>query len=94
MPNLEFSMPYDTTSWGSCLAKCPEPHKINKTSRLEVYYEYMEGKDGELWEGEQLVYRCKNDTLVINENPDLLKIKYKCRNWGGYGTPEKREDWP
>ena len=57
MPNLEFSMPYDTTSWGSCLAKCPEPHKINTTSHLEVDYEYMEGKDGELWEGEQLVYQ-------------------------------------
>ena len=24
----------------------------------------------ELWEGEEIVYKCKNETLVINNNPD------------------------
>ena len=76
MPNLEFSIPYDTSSWGSCLAKCPAPSTITTTRDLEVDYVYMEGKTGELWEGEQLVYQCKNDTLVIDENPDLLKGFY------------------
>ena len=85
MPNLLFDIPYDTSSWGSCLAKCPEPSKITTTSELEVAYDQMTGgAEDELWEGEQLVYRCRNDTLVLNDNPDLIKIKYKCRNTGMY----------
>ena len=36
MPNLQFNIPYDTSSWGSCLAKCPEPTKITTTADLEV----------------------------------------------------------
>ena len=85
MPNLLFDIPYDTSSWGSCLAKCPEPSKITTTSELEVAYDQMTGgAEDELWEGEQLVYRCRNDTLVLNDDPDLIKIKYKCRNTGKY----------
>ena len=94
MPNLQFNIPYDTSSWGSCLAKCPAPNTITTTQALTVDYKYMEGKTGELWENEELVYKCKNDTLVINENPDLVKIKFKCKSTGQYGTPETLKDWP
>ena len=95
MPNLQFDIPYDTSSWGSCLAKCPEPVKITTTSDLEVAYEFMTGgRDDELWEGEQIVYKCKNDTLVLNDDPDMTKVKYKCRNTGKYNIPEKITAWP
>ena len=83
MPNLVFDIPYDTSSWGSCLAKCPVPTKITTTADLEVAYDQMTGgAEDELWEGEQLVYRCRNESLVLNNDPDLIKIKYKCRNTG------------
>ena len=36
MPNLQFNIPYDTSSWGSCLAKCPVPTEITTTADLEV----------------------------------------------------------
>ena len=53
----------------------------------------------ELWEGEEIVYKCKNETLVINNNPDQKTVKYKCRVSGRYNSPfgdevccaEKRE---
>ena len=31
MPNLLFDIPYDPSSWCSCLAKCPEPSKLTTT---------------------------------------------------------------
>lgn len=94
MPNLLFDIPYDTSSWGSCLAKCPEPSKITTTSELEVAYDQMTGgAEDELWEGEQLVYRCRNDTLVLNDNPDLIKIKYKCRNTGMYLSKQNLDSY-
>ena len=36
------------------------------------------GSEDELWEGENLVYRCKNDTLVLNDDPDMVKVQ--CNN--------------
>ena len=95
MPHLQFNIPYDTSSWGSCLAKCPEPSKITSTADLQVAYDQMTGgSEDELWEGEQVVYQCKNDTLVLNDDPDMVKVKYKCRNTGKYNTPEKITQWP
>ena len=41
----------------------------------------------ELWEGEEIVYKCKNETLVINNNPDQKTVKYKCRVSGRYNSP-------
>ena len=95
MPHLQFNIPYDTSSWGSCLAKCPEPSKITSTADLVVATDQMTGGlDDELWEGEQVVYRCKNDSLVLDDDPDKIKVKYKCRNTGKYNTPEKITQWP
>ena len=95
MPNLQFNIPYDTSSWGSCLAKCPEPSKITSTADLDVAYDQMTGgSTDELWEGEQIVYRCKNQSLVLNDDPDFVKVKYKCRNTGKYPLPEKITEWP
>ena len=45
----------------------------------------------ELWEGEEIVYKCKNDTLVINNNPDQKTVKYKCRVSGRYNSPDGDE---
>ena len=45
----------------------------------------------ELWEGEEIVYKCKNDTLVINNNPDQKTVKYKCRVSGRYNSPSGDE---
>ena len=45
----------------------------------------------ELWEGEEIVYKCKNETLVINNNPDQKTVKYKCRVSGRYNSPSGDE---
>ena len=33
------------------------------------------------------MYKCKNETLVINNNPDQKTVKYKCRVSGRYNSP-------
>ena len=46
---------------------------------VQVAYDQMTGgSEDELWEGENLVYRCKNDTLVLNDDPDMVKVQ--CNN--------------
>ena len=45
-PNLKFSVPYDISSWGSCLAKCPAskpvpPEPLDKHKLLLLDEEYM-----------------------------------------------------
>ena len=46
---------------------------------MQVAYDQMTGgSEDELWEGENLVYRCKNDTLVLNDDPDMVKVQ--CNN--------------
>ena len=46
---------------------------------VQVAYDQMTGgSEDELWEGENLVYRCKNDTLVLNNDPDMVKVQ--CNN--------------
>jgi len=100
-PNLKFSVPYDISSWGSCLAKCPaskpvppEPLDKHKLLLLDEVYMTQEKVLEELWEGEEIVYKCKNDTLVINNNPDQKTVKYKCRVSGRYNSPDGDEEWP
>ena len=44
-----------------------------------------------LWEGEEIVYRCNNQSLVINNNPDMETVKYKCRISGQYNSPAGEE---
>ena len=44
---------------------------------VQVAYDQMTGgSEDELWEGENLVYRCKNDTLVLNDDPDMVKVQW------------------
>ena len=51
----------------------------NHPLHLQVAYDQMTGgSEDELWEGENLVYRCKNDTLVLNDDPDMVKVQ--CNN--------------
>ena len=45
-PNLKFSVPYDISSWGSCLAKCPAskpvpPEPLDKHKLLLLDEVYM-----------------------------------------------------
>ena len=45
-PNLKFSVPYDISSWGSCLAKCPAskpvpPEPLDKHKLLLLDEDYM-----------------------------------------------------
>ena len=45
-PNLKFSVPYDISSWGSCLAKCPAskpvpPTPLDKHKQLLLDQDYM-----------------------------------------------------
>ena len=45
-PNLKFSVPYDISSWGSCLAKCPAskpvpPEPLDKHKLLLLDESYM-----------------------------------------------------
>jgi len=99
-PNMKFQLPYDISSWGSCLAKCPAVKPVPPTTlvpdkQLVIDTKYMlEKADLELWEGEDLVYMCYNETLVINNNPDMKSIKYKCKNTGLYNVPVIVDEWP
>merc|ERR1719278_2278883 len=72
------------------------PTPLDKHKQLLLDQDYMteEKVYEELWEGEEIVYKCKNETLVINNNPDQKTVKYKCRVSGRYNSPYEDEEWP
>ena len=72
-----------------CPVEKPTPPNIGSTSLY--LYETDERKLRELWEDEEIKYKCQNNSLVINRVKGETEVRYKCGADGDYEIPSK---WP
>ena len=72
--------------------KCPveKPHPPERPNAQligDIEGMNFDNWDEELWEGEKIYYKCKNDSLVIDHTKGLTKKEYICQPNGDYDTP-------
>ena len=69
-----------------CPVDKPEP-PIRNGAQLILNDKYTNW-DQELWEGEKIYYKCKNESLVIDNEKGRKQKEYICQTNGDYDTPD------
>ena len=69
-----------------CPVEKPEP-PIRNGAQLMLNDKYTNW-DKELWEGEKIYYKCKNESLVIDNEKGRKQKEYICQTNGDYDTPD------